>query len=410
MKKKPAGPLIDTTIYYAALILNIFMGWLVAKLNTSYLDINEYGRYSFFITVLYFSRSFFGFGVFESGSRLLAVTPEHRARKQLLGTGLIFTGGFVILYSLFFILFSGASDRLFAVRIGDLCSYYAAVTGLILLHSYYVLALRGTGQIRILSLLTISPRIFYLLLLIPLVVWRRFSLIQTLNMFFIGFAISLIAASVYLRPVFKNWLNLFSRFWRDVRSYGIHLYLSNIWTEILFHADKFIISYFLSAQAMAYYGLGYTLTFPLSHFSTSLATTMFNRFAAQTRIGFRVLWVNSVFVTVSVVIFILLRRVIIIHLFSPEYLPTVDIMLPLAMAFGCSGISKPFTLFLMARGESKAIRNISILVPTVHIIIGLLVVPRYGIYGAAWTAFAIYLLDLVLFLVTYLRFIRHQPV
>jgi O-antigen/teichoic acid export membrane protein len=186
-----------------------------------------------------------------------------------------------------------------------------------------------------------------------------------------------------------------------LKSYGIHLYLSNIWNEILFHGDKFIISFFLPAQSLAYYYLGYALTFPLSHFSSALATTMFNRFAVQNRIDFRVIRINIFFVAASVCIFIFMRRFIILNLFSAEYLPTVAVMLPLALAFGCSSISKPFALFLMARGAGKTVRNISIVIPTLNIILGLLIIPRYEIMGAAWTLVVVYFCDLILFWLAY---------
>jgi O-antigen/teichoic acid export membrane protein len=395
-------------IYYTALILNIFLGWIVVKINTTYLDLAGYGRYSFFIIVLYFSRSFFGFGFFESTSRLLAVTPDTSGHKDLLGTGIICTLGFSILFTFFFVLSSFFSDHIFNVKIGDLCLQYSLIAGIILIHSYYLLAFRGTGQIGLLSLITIAPRIFYIFFLVLLVWLNRFTLNQSLNMFFLATGLVILVTTLYIEPYFKNWLSTVSRLWQELKSYGVHLYLSTIWNEILFHADKFIISFFLSAQSMAHYALGYALTFPLTHFSTSIATAMFNRFALQSRISFRVIRVNLFFVIISVLVFIFLRKLIIVNLFSNDYLPTVEIMLPLALAFGFSGLSKPFTLFLMARGDGKTVRNISIFIPSVHIITGILVIPSYGILGAAWTAAGIYLLDLLLFLLAYRRFTSNR--
>jgi O-antigen/teichoic acid export membrane protein len=408
--RKPAGEVVETGLYFAALILNIFLGWLVTKLNTSYLDLVEYGRYSFFIIILFFSRSFFGFGLFESASHLLAITPDSAERKKILGSGFLFSGSFSIIFSLLFLLLAVFSDRFFEVKIGNLCQHYALWVGLVLIHSYYVLALRGTGHIELLSLLTVLPRIFYLGLLVLIIFLNQFNLIQSLDMFFIGFGISLVGITAYLRPSFKTFKNSASVLWNDLKSYGIHLYLSNIWNEILFHGDKFIISFFLPAQSLAYYYLGYALTFPLSHFSSALATTMFNRFAVQDRIDFRVIRINILFVAASVCVFIFLRRFIILNLFSAEYLPTVAIMLPLALAFGFSSISKPFALFLMARGAGKTVRNISMIIPTLNIILGLLIIPRYEIMGAAWTLVLVYFCDLSLFWLAYRQKVKVQSV
>jgi O-antigen/teichoic acid export membrane protein len=408
LDKKPPRAIIETGLYFTTLILNIFLGWVVTKLNTTYLDLVEYGRYSFFIIILFFSRSFFGFGIFESASRLLAVTPDDRERKQIMRTGFLLSGGFSVLFTMFFLLLAVFSDRYFKVKIGDLCWRYAILVGLILIHSYYMLALRGTGQIKVLSLITVLPRIFYLLLLILILIIDRYDLVLSLNMFFLGYAFSLIWITLSIRPDFKNWKTTAIGLWNDLKSYGVHLYLSNIWNELLYYGDKIVISYFLPAQSLAYYYLGYALTFPLSHFSFALATTMFNRFAVQDRISFRVIKYNILYVVSAVLVYIFLRRFIIIYLFSADYLPTVDIMLPLALAFGFSSISKPYALFLMARGEGKTVRNITVFIPTLNIILGLLIIPRYEIIGAGWTLVVVYFCDLLLFLSVYRRFVRRR--
>ena len=44
-------------------------------------------------------------------------------------------------------------------------------------------------------------------------------------------------------------------------------------------------------------------------------------------------------------------------------------MIPLALAFGFSGLSKPFTLFLMAKGHGKAVRNISVVIPIIQLVL-----------------------------------------
>jgi O-antigen/teichoic acid export membrane protein len=75
-------------------------------------------------------------------------------------------------------------------------------------------------------------------------------------------------------------------------------------------------------------------------------------------------------------------------------MPTVELMLPLALAFGFSGLSKPFTHFLMAKGFGKIVRNISITVPVINILLNLFLIPKFGINGAAWAAFIAYGLDL----------------
>jgi O-antigen/teichoic acid export membrane protein len=104
---------------------------------------------------------------------------------------------------------------------------------------------------------------------------------------------------------------------------------------------------------------------------------------------------------------ILLRKFIIFYLFSERYAPAVEIIVPLALAFGFAGFSKPFTLFLMARRHSKPVRNISVAVPLIHIALGIYIIPEYGISGAAWIAALVYLLDVILYVVSYNHVIKN---
>ena len=110
---------------------------------------------------------------------------------------------------------------------------------------------------------------------------------------------------------------------------------------------------------------------------------------------------TGIVILISVLIFIALREPIIRYLFSIEYLPAVEIMLPLALAFGASGLSKPYALYLMAKGYGKIVRNISIITPVFNIVLNLNLIPVYGISGAAWSAFAAYVLDFILYVFYY---------
>ena len=406
LNKSQKTTLLNVSIYYSALIFNIFLGWVLAKINTQYLTVPEYGKYSFFIIFIFLSLSFFSAGVFESASRLLAVSESKEESRKLIGTSLAWTLIFTIPFTIFILIASSIINIFFEVKIGDLLYSYALSAGLILLQTYLILILRGAGKINFMALATVLPRIFYILLLWYLIVNANFTLRTTLDMFFAGFLLALIIGFLYLGPRFGQFRLKSKKLFREVKTYGIHLYISNAWHEIFFHADKFIVSYFLLDEAMAYYALGYMIAHPITIFSIALANTLFRKFSGQDRINPRVIQLNAIFLTTSVLVLILLREVIILYLFSDKYAPTIDIIIPLALAFGFSGMSKPFALYLMARKWGKTVRNISITVSVIYICAGLVIIPVYGIFGAAWLASAVYLLDLILFIISYFKVVR----
>jgi len=403
-------PVINTIIYYSALIFIIFIGWILTNINTNYLNIPQYGQLTFYITFISISRSFFSFGVFESTSRLLAVTKESDDIAKLLGSSLVLAILSSFMASIFVYVAGIFIDDIFEVNIGVLCQHFAIGAGLYVLVSHISLTLRGLGRIKTLSVVTIGSRLIYLLLLLWIIQYAQFSLQITISMMLVGLAVVLIFGWLYLKPSFLFLKSKTTVIWEEVKSYGRHIYLSTIWVDLLTHVDKFLISYFLDNQAMAYYGLAFAISFPLSHFSTSMATSLFNRFASDKKITRKVLVGNFTFVSLSVIIFILLREQIVLYLFSAHYVPTIELLPPLALAFGFSGLSKPYTMFLMARKQGKAVRNISIFIPSLQIILGIFIIPAYGLIGAAWVACFVYALDFFLYIVTYKRFIGWKSI
>jgi len=391
----------NSVILYGAIILNILLGWGIAKLNTHYLSLQEYGQYSFFLVIIYYTQSFFTLGTFESTSRLLALTDDDQKKRQFYGATIISTILLMVPFTLFLFSFSFFSDLLFEVKVSFLYRQNLLFAGLVLLQGFFSAALRGSGDIRFLSLFTFSPRFFYLLILAGIIIFGNYTLQGSVFALFAGVFVALLLIIVIVKPVFTKMKNRIKDIITEIKQYGIHIFLGNIMHETLVHADKLIISYFLPSEAMGYYGLAYMLTFPLSHFSNSVATTLFNKFASQQKIDKKVIHINFLYIYVSVTIFILLREPIIRYLFSPTYLPTVEPLLPLAIAFGFSGLSKPYTLFLMAKGEGKIVRNISIIIPIVSVILNFILVQIYGINGAAWSAFAAYGLDFLLYYYSY---------
>ena len=396
----------NTLIYYTALILNIFLGWVLARLNTHYLEVAVYGQFAFFITFVLLGRSLFDFGVFEASSRLMAVEKSGIERSRLLGASLLWAILFALL-SVFALFFLGKIvDNIFEVKVGFLCQKFAYGVGLYVLVVHVSRVLRGSGHIKTLAVVSITPRIIYILLLVLIILFAEFTLQATLQMMFWGISFTLVGIWIYLKPSFATLVKQSKRIKEEVKSYGRHLYVSTVWTELLLHADKFIISYFLDSQSMAFYSLAFTLAIPLSFFSTSLATSLFNRFTSADIISPTVIRANLLFVSVTVILFIVLREPLIYYLFSWEYEPTIELLLPLALAFGFSGLSKSYIMFLMANGYGKTVRNISILISTVQIGLSILVVPAYGIYGVAWVTFFVYALDLLLFILAYQRSVK----
>ena len=80
--------------------------------------------------------------------------------------------------------------------------------------------------------------------------------------------------------------------------------------------------------------------------------------------------------------------------------------MPFALANLFAGLFQPYNIFLASHGRGAEVRNIAAAVALSSVVGLSLVVPRYGISGAAWTATVVMALDYVLHLYYYQRFRR----
>jgi O-antigen/teichoic acid export membrane protein len=201
---------------------------------------------------------------------------------------------------------------------------------------------------------------------------------------------------------FSQFRQSASRLLKEVKTFGFQMYWAELIHVFLYHIDKLFIGYFLNAEQLAYYSLAFTVTLPLSLFSTSLSTSLYKKFSQSNRIDGKILWLNFLWVFLSLLALILIGPWIIENLFSIEYLESTQVLIPLALAFGISGQSKTFTYFLIVKGEGKMIRNASVILLLISLTINIILIPIYGIIGAAISRIITFLADFFLILRIYI--------
>jgi len=393
-----------TFVFYFAQLLNLFLGWVVAKLNVTHLTVAEYGQLSFFITVINIAYVFFTIGIFESASRQIAITESLGRYRQILAATIFFSLISYLVFTTLFGLSHPILDSVFEVKIGNLVKILFPLAGVYLFSNMWQLVLRGAGKIHRLSVFMVGPRVVYVLALILLILFRQFSLFSTALFNLISIAVFVTLFAFTEKPDFSALFESVRKLWEEVRTFGVHLYWSELIKVFLYHTDKLLISFFIDAENLAYYALAYTITFPLSFFSTALSVTYYKKFSVSPKLDRRIILLNILWISVSVIIFIVLRRWIILTLFSEKYLTSLTVFPILAIAFGFAGLSKLFSFYLTARGAGREIRNISVSILIVHLSLNFIFIPIWGIIGAAVASLLTYIIDFLLSVYYYQRF------
>jgi O-antigen/teichoic acid export membrane protein len=134
--------------------------------------------------------------------------------------------------------------------------------------------------------------------------------------------------------------------------------------------------------------------------SRSLAITRFRAFAMLERVPARIIRWNAVLLIASSLALIAFGPLAIRVLF-PKYSEGTPLLLPFALMNIFMGLFQPYNIFLGSHGRGAEIRNIVAIVTAASIIGLILMVPRFGIMGAAWTGAAAMGLDYALYLYYY---------
>ncbi len=386
----------STFFLYGAQIASLLLGWGVARLNVTYLSVDEYGQFNFFITIVNVSFIFFTLGLFEASSRLLAVSEKPTDSRRMISASLLSTLIAYVIFTLFLLFANPHFHLFFAVDISVLMNLFFPLAGIYLLYDFWQKILRGTGKIFQLSWFLVLPRVLYFLFLVLLVYFQQFGLSQSVLFNLVSFAVIFLLYLVWEPLDFSNIRESLTRLLREVRRYGLHMYGAELIQALLFHLDKLLIAYFLDAEQLAYYSLAFTITMPLTLFSNSLSTAHYRRFTREMVIDRKILLLNLLWVIISLVLLVFFGSWIVEFLFSEKYSYSTPVLIPLALAFGISGQSKIFSYYLAARGEGKIIRNISIAILAVNMAGYLILIPWMGIMGAAYCRIITFGVDLTL--------------
>lgn len=196
---------------------------------------------------------------------------------------------------------------------------------------------------------------------------------------------------------------------RDAAIYGTQAHLANIMGFLNYRIDTFLVNWLLNPAAVGFYSISVGLVEKLWLISQAASVVLFPRVTAETDetrrkeftplIARTVLWVS----TLAALVLFILTPFIIVFLYSEAFIPSVrplQILLP-----GIVALSVWRLLANDLAGRGKPMLNTYMMGIAVLANVGLnvLLIPKYGIEGAAWASTGSYGIALVVTLPVYCR-------
>lgn len=373
----------QTSTLYLSQIIALFLGVFTGIINTRVLGPEGYGILAFFLAITSFTVLFFRFGFFSASGLLIAQAKEERKERELAGASIIIAFLIGISYSFFILILSFFVDDLFHTNIGWILRYTSFM--LIALPFTFLIPQvgRGTNKIERMSLFNVIPKVIYLLGALMLL-----KIIQIEPFHFILLSIFSTIVSVFVvmhsfHPLFNNIRENLKEIWKKNKEYGFHLYLGQIADQSTYQLDGIFITYFVNTTQLGFYSLAMTITTPMVGLSQALSMSLFKGFVDMERIPKKVIYYNFLWLAACVAGLTIFGKFIVVLLFTEKFLPTVPLILPLALAHFFQGMYQPYMMFISAHEKGKWMRNMSFIMSMVNFLGNIILIPIWGAYGAA---------------------------
>jgi len=385
----------------ASMVAGLFASIILGR----WMEPVEMGRYAFCLSVIIVASLIFELGISSAGARVLALASNVEEERQSLGALAVLTLVIGTVFAVFIVVAAKPIDLLFSK---DVQSIFIATSVLALFQPLQLLieqCCQGLNQIKRLSIMHLTIAGGNVIGLTVLAILNRLNAGTALAVYMAATTIASVWAMVQLRPSLHRLSHYIKLTLQAIRGYGFNLYLARMSGLASSRSDQLAIGYFLSSTTpLGIYAIAQKFSNPISMLGRSLATTRFRAFSRLTRVPARITKWNTVVVFIASIALVICGPIVLRFVF-PKYSEASSLLIPFAAMNLFAGLFQPYNIFLAAHGRGAELRNIVLLTGLATVLGLVFAVPRFGIAGAAWTVAASMVLDYILHVLYYRRFI-----
>lgn len=270
------------------------------------------------------------------------------------------------------------------------------MTPLLMFEYFATSALRGLKLFSVvnkLSLITRSNIVIFLLLALSIYsATAYFALIGYIAALFFNCIIYLVALYRAAKPKVLE-LKEFS----SVIKYGLKVHPAILLTEIEYRLDIFILLYFLNTAAVGIYSIGVTIAQILWYASNSINSVLFPHLtftsSGQEKNIFTAEIIKYNFLINLVILFLLslFGKFLVLILYGNDFIQAYYIFLILAPGLLLDSIGRNVATWLKSEGKPLILSWISFGSLSFNILLNFILIPKYGLYGAAYSSLISYI-------------------
>jgi len=378
--------LFNTWVQILAKGITVLISLVTTGLLTRKLGADVYGSYILVTSVLLLLDSISDFGTKVMGVKE-ASGKENKERNQLfmqvtwarlLTTLFAFVLGVILIFT-----WGGFAEIKSEVFIALMMIWFTSVAG--------SLEIIFQTELRM-GLKVVIDVLFPLIFLIVLLVWHEpISLMWVFGVYLIARILSLSIGWKLLKRVLGTFkLEILNKkfvfsFLRESWPMGVYMLIFTGYDRAI---DSLMIDKFIGIKEVAFYGLAYkiysTMVQPAYYFVNSIFPILSGKSENKKNLFKWSIWIVLGALVVLIPLAYLLAPLMVTVLAGSGYEPSITVLRILLIPLFFSYINHLFGFTLIAKGGQKQILFLGLVVLIVNFIGNLLMIPRFGIIGAAW--------------------------
>jgi len=283
-----------------------------------------------------------------------------------------------------------------------------AIAPLALLEMYLYGILWGLSRIPQLSLVSLVRFSSHLALSVVLVVILKRGVEGAVIAAVVTPGICVALYLIFLRSDARLLLSCSKNALKDALTFGIQVHLANLLQFLNYRLDVFIVNYFIGVTDVGFYVVAVSLVELVWYLPDACGFVLFPKTASSdsdvaTQFTLKVARLSIFLTAIAALGLLLVSRWLIVTFYTTEFLPALYPLWALLPGAVCLSLSKIIFSDLGGRGKPYYGAFASLVSLFVTLGLDLLLIPRWGIMGAAVASSASYLTNASVALIAYLR-------
>lgn len=394
---------VKKNIYYTVFsqVISFFLLFAFNLFSSRFLGPEQYGLYTMLLLVPYLFGRFGHLGLdaanafFSHNDKSERIIFSNSIIVITFSSGLftlvIFVDSFVYKYLSF-----GYEFKTFLSML--------AIVAFSMFRTLFQSLLIGKDKIKINSIISIFDSLYPLIGLMLLYFFNALSAFNLMLVTLVGLLLT--SCLIMWNVSFGRCSDFNVSFLKRSIRYGFDSWVNNISNQMLYKIDFFLIGYFLGLESVGIYAIAVMLAEKSWYLSGALGNAIFPKLKCYDdtkafQLATSVAKLNLVIVTISLVLIAVLGDFLIPILFGESYSLAYETILILTPGIIALAIPKVLVSHLAARNKLRIAVRASVSSVLLNLILNLLLIPQFGLIGAAVASSISYVIYLAIYVIEY---------